>query len=222
MTSSAQNGLSQQIAEITGHNFTDHNLLRRAFTHKSLSSDFSYERLEFFGDRVLGLIISHQLYARFGDDDQGKLTRRLHAITQEDYLSQIARESGLVPLILHEQGEQIAQRPSVQCDVVEALIAALYLDGGIEAAEGFILKYWTFTALAPTRNPKSALQEWAAAQKMPQPVYRLVEKTGSDHNPSFTAEVRIDGQGAETAAGQSIKAAEADAARRLLSRLSSE
>ena len=213
--------LRQNIAEITEFEFSDNALLEQALRHKSVTGRPSYERLEFLGDRVLGIIISEILYRRFAEADQGELTMRFHALTQEGYLSQIADKSGLATLI-STNSDDIRKRASVKSDVVESLIAALFIEGGIAPARQFIMRYWEFPDEIPDNrqeNPKSALQEWSAQRKMGVPRYKLVSRTGSDHNPSFTASVEIEGVEPLMAEGPTIKAAEREAAASLLDTL---
>ena len=213
--------VTQKIAEITSFHFSDTSLLEQALRHKSITGMPSYERLEFLGDRVLGIIISEILYNRFPDADQGELTMRFHALTQEGYLAQIADKTGLAKLISSASND-IGLRASVKSDVVESLIAALYTEGGIEPVRQFIMRYWQFPDALPDNrleNPKSALQEWSAQHKLGVPRYTLVSRTGSDHNPCFTASVEIDGFPALQAEGATIKAAERQAAAKLLAKL---
>ncbi len=211
--------LRSRIAKITGHEFTDMQCLKNAFRHKSVTGKNNYERLEFFGDRVLGLVVSATLYHQFPDADQGELTARFHALTHEGYLASIADSCQLAQFIEYHGADDIPLKPSVQSDIVESLIAALYLDGGVEAARAFILSHWTFDQVMPNsleQNPKSALQEWAAAHKRGLPEYRLVEKSGSEHQPEFTVSVGLKGFEDVFAQGTSIKSAERKAARQLL------
>jgi len=210
--------LTQKIADITSFEFFDTDLLERALRHKSVTGQPSYERLEFLGDRVLGIIISETLFDRFPDADQGELTIRFHALTHEGYLAHIADKTGLATLI-SSATQDIGNRASVKSDVIESLIAALHREGGIDAARQFILRYWEFPDALPDtalENPKSALQEWSARHKYGVPRYKLVSRTGSDHKPCFTVSVEIDGFSALQAEGSTIKSAERKAAASLL------
>ena len=214
--------LASWVCQISGHQFTDTATLEQAFRHKSVSATSNYERLEFLGDRILGVIVSTHLYTLFPQADQGELTARFHALTHEGYLSSIADKCKLAPYIAYHGAEDVISRPSVKGDIIESLISALYLDGGIEAARGFIMSHWVFDTVMPDnleQNPKSALQEWAAAQKLGLPEYQLVEKTGSDHQPQFTIEVKLADYPAVQARGSNIKSAERQAARQLLASL---
>ena len=214
--------LTQKIEEITSFHFLDTELLEQALRHKSVIGQPSYERLEFLGDRVLGIIVAQTLYDMFPKADQGELTIRLHALTQEGYLALIADKTGLAELI-STATEDVGKRASVKSDVIESLIAALYREGGLEAARQFILRHWEFPDALPDtvrENPKSALQEWSARNKYGTPTYALISRTGSDHKPCFTVSVEIDGFSALQAEGSTIKAAERKAAASLLAHLS--
>ena len=203
---------------LIGYEFSDKNLLCSALMHSSaaLLPSQSYERLEFFGDRILALVLSDWLYRAFPDADQGELTNRFHALARKEYLASICTKLGLQQCLLHEKGAaKLRERASVQADMIEALIAALYLDGGLEAATAFIKAHWLVPEAAPdnlSENPKSALQEWAAAQKLGLPSYKLVGKSGSDHEPNFCIEVSLKDFSPQTGLGRSRKIAEREAA----------
>ena len=210
-----------QLQQDIGYHFTDMSLLRDALTHKSApnAAKGHYERLEFLGDRILGVEIAHALYQHFPDEDQGYLTKRFHALVQQNALAQIAEKLRLSDCIITDATKQAAQQPSVMSDVVEALIAALYLDGGKQAASDFIFRYLDIastTADDGEANPKSALQEWAMARKMPLPSYVLIAVSGPDHAPEFTIEARLSDELHLQATGASKKIAEQQAARELL------
>jgi len=171
-----------------GHQPKDLALFERALTHSSLGKD-SYERLEFLGDRVLGLIIGRWLYERFEAEPEGQLSRRHNALVARETCAEVGRELGLPPLIrLGKQAREdgASDSDNVIGDVVEALIGAAYLDSGLEAALAFVRRAWgervSSRDKAP-QHPKSALQEWAAAQEKKPPAYRLAERTGPQHAP---------------------------------------
>ncbi len=204
-----------------GYRFADESLLQAALTHKSATTapHGHYERLEFLGDRVLGLEISHALYHHFKDDDQGYLTKRFHALVQQSALAEIAHKLDLQDIIITDATGQAAQQASVLSDVVEALIAAIYLDGGRQAASDFIFRFLDITSTTSNdseMNPKSALQEWAMARKLPLPAYELLEVSGPDHAPVFSIEVVLSDSYKTRATGSSKKEAERLAARALL------
>lgn len=204
--------------KLLGYSFKNDKLLEMALTHSSVADvgHESYERLEFFGDRILGLVLSAWLYKAFKSADQGELTNRFHALARGEYLAGICVKLGLQKCLLHEKGAStLAEQPSVQADIIEAVIAALYLDGGLNVAQKFIESHWQIEKTAPDRmaeNPKSALQEWAAAQRLLLPKYDLISQTGSDHAPDFCVQVNVQGFTPQTGKGSSRKAAERAAA----------
>jgi ribonuclease-3 len=204
-----------------GHAPRDPALFERALTHSSRGEDH-YERLEFLGDRVLGLTVATWLYELFPDEPEGKLSRRLNALVSGETCAEIARELGLGRrVILGKQAREdgAADSDNVLGDVVEALIGALYLERGLDAAAAFIRRSWgdrvSTHDKAPT-HPKSALQEWAAANERKPPVYELTARSGPSHAPKFTVEVAINGVGTASAEGLSKQEAETAAARALL------
>ena len=209
-----------------GHQFNNISLLRQALAHRSIFlADLSYERLEFLGDRVLGLILAKHLYLEFDNDDQGKLTKRFHAQAQQSRLHRIALKIELQYYIMAEKGKDLATQPSIMADVVESVIAALYLDSGLEVAERFILKYWNWQGDVPLdilHNPKSALQEWSEARGLGLPSYELTQKTGPDHEARFTTRVTVEGFQPSTGTGSSKKMSEQDAARQFMDFLSNQ
>jgi ribonuclease-3 len=211
------------LEEALDYQFADKQLAVMALTHRSLRADkYSYERLEFLGDKVLALILSEILYHKFADADQGELTKRYHPLAKESALATIAVAVGLPSFILSDGISDVHERTSVQSDVTEAIIAALYLDGGMEEARKFVLAHWVFDDAIPDdrhENPKSALQEWAAARQLGLPAYSVLDKQGPDHALYFSVEVVLNGVHKAQGEGLSRKIAEQDAARNLLSTL---
>jgi ribonuclease-3 len=204
-----------------GHAPLDPALFERALTHAS-RGDEDYERLEFLGDRVLGLTVATWLYELFPTEPEGKLSRRLNALVSGETCAEIARELSLGRrVILGKQAREdgAADSDNVLGDVVEALIGALYLERGLDAAAAFIRRSWGDRVnthdKAPT-HPKSALQEWAAANEKKPPAYELTARSGPSHAPRFTVEVAINGVGTASAEGLSKQEAETAAARALL------
>ena len=196
----------------------------RALTHGSQASD-NYERLEFLGDRVLGLSIAEWLYELFPGEPEGALSRRLNALVTGAVCAQIARECGVrAHLRLGKQARDdgAADSDNVLGDVMEALIGALYLDGGLDPARAFIRRAWgdrvRSDAKAP-QHPKSALQEWAAAHNRKPPAYEVVERAGPHHAPRFTVKVSIGKLAEASATGASKQEAETEAAKALLEQL---
>jgi ribonuclease-3 len=209
-----------------GHDPSDSSLFELAFTHSSAARD-SYERLEFLGDRVLGMVIAHALYERYPNEPEGNLSRRYNALVDRETCAENGREIGVPALVrLGKQAREdgASQSENVVGDVVEALIGALFLDGGIEAAERFILKLWEPDLASQRRaplHPKSALQELAAARNCKPPVYEVVARTGAHHAPKFTIRVSVPKLGEAMAEGSSKQEAETAAAAALLAQLSS-
>lgn len=212
------------IAELLGHSPADAALFNAALTHSS-SRGQSYERLEFLGDRVLGLVIARWLYERFPDEPEGKLSHRFNTLVARDTCGEIGRGLGLPALIrLGKQARDDGANWSdnVLGDVVEALIGAAFLDAGFDAADALIRRLWTplveGQGLAP-KHPKSALQELAAAQSLGNPDYELVKRSGAHHQPSFVVRVTIPQLGDAEGQGTSKQEAETAAALALLDKL---
>jgi ribonuclease-3 len=207
-----------------GHRPRDEALFERALTHSSVGDDH-YERLEFLGDRVLGLAVADWLYHLFPAEPEGKLSRRLNALVARETCAEVARELGvgqMVRLGKQARDDGAADSDNVIGDVVEALIGAIYLDSGPEAAAAFIRRAWAdrvSTRDKAPKHPKSELQEWAAANERKSPVYRLAGRSGPQHSPTFVVEVEIKDVGAATAEGASKQEAETDAAAKLLEQL---
>ena len=199
-------------------------LFELAFTHSSIGRD-SYERLEFLGDRVLGMVIARSLYERYPNEPEGDLSRRYNALVDRETCAEVGREIGVPALVrLGKQAREdgASQSENVVGDIVEALIGALLLDGGIAVAERFIAKEWepylTSQRRAP-QHPKSELQELAAAKGCKPPHYELVSRTGAHHAPRFTIRVTVPKRGEAMADGSSKQEAETAAAAALLSQL---
>ena len=222
---------AQKIAlleERIGHTFKDHARLVRALTHSSatkVSGDIShYERLEFLGDRVLGLCVANLLFDQFPNAREGELSVRLNALVSGKTCAEIADEIGLHDFT--QAGADLKQLTSkrmrsVRADVTESLIAAIYLDGGIEAANRFVKTHWNKRlneASGAIRDSKTALQEWAHTQSGATPVYKIVKRSGPDHDPTFVVEVDIEGAQNGTGKGKSKRAAEQAAAQSVLLR----
>ncbi|HYZ48768.1 MAG TPA: ribonuclease III [Sphingomonas sp.] len=212
------------IESTLGRAARDLSLYERATTHSS-RDESDYERLEFLGDRVLGLAIASWLYERHPHEPEGKLSWRLNALVSRVVCADVGREIGLRPhLRLGKQARDdgAADSDNVLGDVVEALIGALYLDHGFEAAQAFIRARWQDRMggqLAAPQHPKSALQEWAAAHRRKPPSYEVTGREGPQHNPRFTVTVSIKGAGEASAEGASKQEAETAAAKMLLERL---
>ncbi len=209
-----------------GYRFKDPLLLDRAMTHRSATQGkavaWSNERLEFLGDRVLGLVIVEALLVRFPDLREGDLAPRLNALVSRDTCAIIGSDLGLGQYLIVDHSERATGGPtkrSLLANAAEAVIGAVYLDGGLKAAEKFILKHWAALLKASNdkpRDPKSALQEWAQGEGLPTPTYRHDAREGPDHAPVFTATVLIQGHDPVSGSGASKQHAERDAAQKML------
>lgn len=212
------------LARILGHDFTRPELLEVALTHVSAAARAaeSYERLEFLGDRVLGLVIADLLMRRHPEETEGDLARRLAGLVARDSLAEIADTLELGAWLRLSAGEQTAgirDNRSVLADVMEAVIGAVYRDGGLGAAAPLIERLWGPLAERDTRPPtdaKTALQEIVQARGSALPHYRVLEKMGPDHQPVFTVEVTVEGEVPARGEGSSKRAAEQAAAEALL------
>ena len=208
-----------------GHVFSDRALIERALTHASAVQGrrgvLDNERLEFLGDRVLGLVIADALTTADGGASEGDLSKRLHALVDRATCAEVAQAIDLGPAIRLPGGEpQARHNETILADACEALIAALYLELGWERARAIVLDLWRDALARPidqtTANPKSELQEWAAALKRPPPRYRIQSREGPDHAPTFVVEVQVEGFDAVAAPGKSRQEAEKAAAQALL------
>jgi len=216
--------LASFVRDQLGHSTRNLDLFERALTHSSVGGD-SYERLEFLGDRVLGVVIARALYDRHPGEPEGSLSKRYNALVARETCAEVGRELGIpAQLRLGKQarGDGANQSDNVVGDAVEALIGALLLDGGMSEAERFILARWepylAGQGLAP-QHPKSGLQELAAARGRKPPVYEIVSRTGAHHSPKFTVRVSVGSLGEATAEGSSKQEAETAAAAALLEQL---
>ena len=212
------------VGTALGHPPRDPALFRRALTHSSVGGD-DYERLEFLGDRVLGLVMATWLFEHFPKEPEGRLSRRLNALVTGEVCAAVGREIG-VPAMLRlgkqARDDGAVDSDNVLGDVVEALIGALYLEGGIAAATAFVRHAWgdrVSAADEAPKHPKSAIQEWAAAKNKKPPTYLLVSRTGPHHAPRFVVEASVPGGGSAQAEGATKQEAETAAAARLLDAL---
>lgn len=221
---------SAALAERTGHVFADRDLLQRALTHPSARNEAGndYERLEFLGDRVLGLVVADLLLRRHPNASEGELALRFNALVNADTLAEIADEIGLAEFV--RTGAEISaasakRLKNLRADIVEALIAAVYLDGGLEPARAFIDRYWDRRADATDparRDPKTELQEWAHRADGVTPAYDIVGREGPDHAPLFRVRVSVGSRAPTEGEGRSRRAAEQAAAAAMLARETGE
>ena len=214
----------KDLEKILGHKFRDSSLLEQAITHPSLEGKDNFQRLEFLGDRVLGFVIAGAVYRTFRGDDEGRLSRRQAHLVRKETIARIAKDLGLeghVRMTDTARRAGMRAQQSISADALEAIIGALYLDGGLRVAETFIKRYWK-TALelpAIAKDPKSALQEWAQARAKPLPEYTIKSRKGPDHAPRFVIKVSVEGAGMAEAEGASKQETETLAASALLKKI---
>lgn len=207
------------------YTFNNKELFQTAFIHSSCTGEKSYERMEFLGDSVLGLVIADFLYRNFPNETEGDLAKRLSHLVRGETLVKVAEEIGLPKYMQLSESEENtggrAKKGNIE-DICEALIGAIYLDGGFNVAKEFILKYWKGKALKMEKipqDPKSELQEIAQSRGMGLPVYETIAKEGMDHEPIFTVRVQIDSGEFAIAKGTSKKVAMKEAAKILVAEL---
>jgi ribonuclease-3 len=215
-----------KLETVIGYQFAEKERLDRALTHSSARSakGSNYQRLEFLGDRVLGLCIAELLFQTFRDANEGELSVRLNQLVSAESCAMVADDLELHQFI--RTGSDVKKitgkaMMNVRADVVESLIAAIYLDGGLEAARGFVLRHWKDRAVRPDgarRDAKTEMQEWAHAKFGIAPTYRTDDRSGPDHDPRFTVTVEIEGVAPETGIDRSKRGAEQVAAMKLLER----
>lgn len=210
-----------------GHRFRQPDLLVRAVTHASISSATrpDNQRLEFLGDRVLGLAMAEALLRADSTATEGQLAPRFNALVRKETCADVAREIGLGEVLKLGRSEMLSggrRKDALLGDALEAVIAAVYMDAGFEAAQAVVLGLWgdrIAGVQADARDAKTALQEWAQARGLPPPVYLEQGRTGPDHQPVFTVEVRLENGALERAAAGTKRQAEQAAAKALLLRM---
>lgn len=211
-----------ELSATLGHSFHRPDLLQEALSHPSLGGRVNYQRLEFLGDRVLGLIIAQCLYDRYPGLREGALARRLADLVRRETLAEVALAAGLDRAVRMARGTEDdggRSKPAILADVCEAVIGALYLDGGMRAARQFIDRNWEGYLSDDRRggrDAKSALQEWAQGRGLAAPVYREVARSGPDHAPVFVVEAAVAGQPPRRGEGASKRVAEMAAAEAVL------
>jgi len=213
---------------IADYEFKRLSLLEEALSHPSLSGRFNYQRLEFLGDRVIGLVVSDWLLELYPDENEGQLNQRFSALVRKETLADMARSLDIVPKILLAPGaeqEGTRDKEAIQCDVCEAVIGAIYMDGGFDAAYKFVRTHWQPLMQRDVnahKDAKTRLQEWSQSRGKPLPRYSEVSRSGPDHNPIFIIAASIEGVGSAEAEGPAKKLAEQTAAAELLSELEKE
>ncbi len=210
----------QEFQRQVGYVFQDEQLLISALRHSSVQgrSVHYFDRLEFLGDRVLNMLVAKRLYKTFPNDTEGDLSNRYTSLVCYETCAEIAKAIGLDQVLSVAPGTTFEDM-RILGDAMEALLGAMFLDGGLQPCENFVENYWRDRIMKPVHPPqdaKSALQEWAQAHGKPLPVYEVINKTGSEHEPLFTVEVTVEGLPPAQGQGTCKKLAEKKAAERML------
>jgi len=216
------------LEERIGYEFADKALLEQALTHISALSGGnranSYQRLEFLGDHVLGLVVSDMLFKAFPKGNEGELSRRLADLVRKETCAEVAKVMDIGPALKLGSSENNAGgrlRVTILGDACEALVGAVFLDGGYQEAEALVERFWRermIRPLRPLRDPKTMLQEWAQARGLPTPAYQELARTGPHHKPKFSVAVSLPDRPPAEGVGNSKRAAEQAAAAAMLTR----
>ena len=212
------------VEKLIGYEFNNKGLLEKALTHPSAvkKGEPHYERLEFLGDAVLDIVISEYLFNRYKDEQEGALAKRRSALVRRETLGEISYKLGLGEYLRLGRGEEASggrENRTNLANVFEAIIGAMYLDGGLDPSKEFLLPLFmplAETMNEPPKDPKTSLQEWAQGNKKPLPIYKVVKEEGPSHSPQFTVEVEVEGEKAIIGKGSSKREAEQEAARAFL------
>jgi ribonuclease III len=202
------------LEELLGYHFENKALLRQAFTLAHGKKSATYERLEFLGDRVVGLIVASLLYLHFSNEDEGDLAKRFTALVREEALAQLALDLKLDALLITNE-EELRHNPSILSDVFEALMGALFLEKGLDFSRSLVAHLWMPYLLLDKKPPvdnKTRLQETVQKKGLPLPKYVFINKEGAEHAPVFLMEVDIEGYPPVTGKGASKRLAEQQAA----------
>ena len=217
----------QRFSERLGHQFSDESLLQKALTHASSSNkkDNDNQRLEFLGDRVLGLVISQALFEADLTAREGQLAPRFNALVRKEACAEVAEQIDLGDALMLGRSEMRSggrRKVALLGDAMEAVIAAVYLDAGFLTAQSLVLRLWgerVYKAESHVTDPKSALQEWAQGRGLPTPIYTDISRTGPDHQPLFTVEASLTNGKMARGKAASKKAAQVQAASALLEKV---
>lgn len=215
----------KNLEELLNYTFHESVYIKRALTHASVHhkpEGRDYERLEFLGDRIVNLVVADLLFKKFPDEKEGPLAKRHTALVRTETLAAMARVLNLGDFVILSDAERTsggAENDNILADIMEAVTAAIYLDGGFQAAARFIehaLGDRLHKMIEPPRDPKTALQEWSQSHELGLPIYEMIGQDGPDHAPEFTIQVSLSGYGSQKASSTSKKRAEKDAARKML------
>jgi ribonuclease-3 len=214
-----------EITERLGYRFRNQALLTEALTHGSTQKHKGdYQRLEFLGDRVLGLVIAEHLFRAHPGDEEGQLTHVLSSLVRSEACAEAGDTIGLSELVIIGSGERakgMNLNRTVLGDAMEALVAAIYLDSGLDEARAFVMRCWDSQLKAPklaAKDPKTFLQEWALARALPIPAYRIISREGPEHEPVFVVSVEVKDRPPAEGTAKAKRAAEMDAAEQFLKR----
>ena len=211
-----------KLEKIIKYNFNDINLLAEALVHTSYlkkNNNKNYERLEFLGDRVLGLVLAEHVFKNFPEANEGLLNNYYQKYVNQDYLSQYSKKINLSSFIKTQKGDNLEDNKSILSDVVESIIGAIYLDSNLINCKKFIINeiiYEDIITSEPIKHPKSILQEYSLDKYKSLPNYKVIKKSGDDHNPTYTVSVNIKNFDTVLGSGSNLKIAEQDAALKLL------
>jgi ribonuclease-3 len=217
----------KKLEDIIGYQFKDSHLLERALTHSSTNDAYNYQRLEFLGDRVLGLVMAHALFEAFRGENEGGLAKRHTALVQGITCSLIGQKHNIADFIILSNSEKEAGvhlNENIIADVVESMIGAIYIDGGYENVQRVVLHLWgdmVNTLEDVPQDPKTELQEWVQARGLSLPQYEIIGKSGPDHAPIFSIELKIEGSSPVVSEGTSRRQTEKLAATEMLQKLKS-
>ena len=215
----------KQLQDVIVYQFKDVHWLERALTHSSTNDDYNYQRLEFLGDRVLGLVIADALFTEFKEENEGGLAKRHTALVQGLTCTLIGQSINLGDYIIFSESERLSggnSNENIIGDVMESVLGAVYIDGGYKAVQKIILTLWgdnIKTLKKAPQDPKTELQEWVQARDFDLPDYKIVDRTGPDHAPVFTIELHVKNQTTIIAQGASRRQTEKEAARLMLKQI---
>lgn len=218
----SSNGQYSHLYDIFGYIFKDSDLLRQALTHPSLEGASNYQRLEFVGDRVLGLVIADWLFEYYPNIDEGGLASRHTNLVRRETLAEVAITMNIGPEIHMAKSTEDTggrERATILADICEGIIGGIYMDGGYAAAQKFIKKFWKNYIgheNIGARDAKTRLQEWVQSRKIPAPTYSTKDRAGPAHEPVFTVEVKVQELGGALGKGSTKRSAEQMAAAKLL------